>query len=207
MPVFDWIRTDLYKELEDGSIALFYEKAKVENMAPMELVRKINENPEFTMPGWETERLNHLSKLFEAYKNVTEEDLWDHLQYFLEQIILTAEMNDIKMAIHPDDPPWSIFGLPRIITNRNNIKRLKNLVDNPYNGVTLCSGSLSLNPNNNVAEMVRGFAHRISFAHIRNVRVYENGDFTLPQLLVTVLLLEPMGCFAATRIHLHVSGC
>ncbi|WP_078414281.1 mannonate dehydratase [Priestia abyssalis] len=177
MPVFDWIRTDLHKKLEDGSTALFYEKEKVEKMNPTELVDKISKNPDFTMPGWEPERLEHLSKLFEAYQNVTEEDLWHNLHYFLEQIIPVAERHDIKMAIHPDDPPWSVFGLPRIITNKENIKRLLSLVDHPYNGVTLCSGSLGANPENDVAEMVREFADRIPFAHIRNVKIYENGDF------------------------------
>jgi mannonate dehydratase len=177
MPVFDWARTDLFKPLEDGSTALFFEKAKIDQMDPMELVRKIADNPEFTMPGWEPERLEKLSQLFEAYRGVTEEHLWNNLHYFLEQIIPTAELHDIKMAVHPDDPPWPIFGLPRIVTNRDNIRRLLKLVDNPYNGVTLCSGSLGANPDNNVADMVREFAGRIPFAHIRNVRVYDNGDF------------------------------
>jgi mannonate dehydratase len=177
MPVFDWVRTDLFKELEDGSTAMFYEKLKVDAMNPLELVVKINENPEFTMPGWEPERLIHLSSVFDAYKEVTEEDLWNNLQYFLEQIIPVAEANDIKMALHPDDPPWSIFGLPRIMTGADSIRRLLKLVDSPYNGVTLCSGSLSVRTDNNVAEMVREFADRIPFAHIRNVRLYDNGDF------------------------------
>lgn len=177
MPIFDWTRTDLYKELEDGSTALYFEKSKVDQMDPLELVNKISEDPKFTMPGWEPERLKRLSVLFEAYKNVGEEDLWNNLKYFLEQIIPVAEVNNIKMAIHPDDPPWSIFGLPRIITNKENIRRFLSLVDSPYNGVTLCSGSLGANPNNNVPEMVREFADRIPFAHIRNVRIYENGDF------------------------------
>ncbi|TDG00816.1 mannonate dehydratase [Paenibacillus piri] len=177
MPVFDWIRTDLFKELEDGSTALFYEKAKVDDMDPMELVGKIAANPEFTMPGWEPERLKRLSQLFEAYKHVTEQHLWDNLRYFLERIIPVAELNGIKMAIHPDDPPWSIFGLPRIVTNQANIRRLLKLVDSPYNGVTLCSGSLGVNPDNDLPAMVREFADRIPFAHIRNVRLYENGDF------------------------------
>jgi mannonate dehydratase len=177
MPVFDWIRTDLFKELEDGSTALFYEKAKVDSMDPMDLVFKINENPDFTMPGWEPARLLHLSAVFEAYKEVTEEDLWNNLQYFLEQVIPVAEANGIKMAIHPDDPPWPIFGLPRIMTGPASIRRLLKLVDNPHNGVTLCSGSLGVNPDHDVAAMVREFADRIPFAHIRNVRVYDNGDF------------------------------
>lgn len=177
MPVFDWVRTDLYKELEDGSTALFYEKAKVDNMDPTELVSKIAGNPNFTMPGWEPERLKYLSELFEAYKGIDEEKLWENLQYFLEQIIPVAEDYDIKMAIHPDDPPWSIFGLPRIMTSANNFRRLLRMVDSPYNGITLCSGSLGANPVNNIPAMVREFGDRIPFAHIRNVRVYENGDF------------------------------
>ncbi len=177
MPVFDWTRTDLFKELEDGSTALFYEKAIVDDMDPMDLVNTINDNPDFTMPGWEPERLAQLSKLFDAYKEVSEEDLWNNLQYFLEQIIPVAAENDIKMAIHPDDPPWPIFGLPRIITGKENLRRFVKLVDSPYNGITLCSGSLGANPNNNVAEMVREFADRIPFAHIRNLKRYDNGDF------------------------------
>ncbi|MFA9557072.1 mannonate dehydratase [Evansella sp. AB-rgal1] len=177
MPVFDWTRTNLFKELEDGSTALFYEKAIVDDMDPMELVKSISTNPDFTMPGWEPERLEKLTDLFNAYKDVSEEDLWDNLKYFLEEIIPVAAKHDIKMAIHPDDPPWSIFGLPRIITSQDNVRRLLKLVDSPYNGVTLCSGSLGANPENNVAAMVREFADRIPFAHIRNVKVYENGDF------------------------------
>lgn len=177
MPVFDWTRTDLYKELEDGSTALYFDKEIVEKMDPMELVDKIANNPDFTMPGWEPERLAQLSASFEAYKNVTEEDLWNNLQYFLEQIIPVAEQNDIKMAIHPDDPPFSVFGLPRIITCGANLRKFIKLVDNPYNCLTLCSGSLGANPNNDIAAIVREFADRIAFAHIRNVKIYENGSF------------------------------
>lgn len=177
MPVFDWTRTDLFKELEDGSTALFYEKEKVDNMDPLELVDKISHSYDFTMPGWEPERLTQLSNLFKAYKNVSTEDLWDNLKYFLEEIIPVAEANNIKMAIHPDDPPWPIFGLPRIMTSRENIKRFLKLVDHPNNCITLCSGSLGVNPDHNVADMVREFADRIPFAHIRNVKTYSNGDF------------------------------
>lgn len=178
MPVFDWTRSDLFKELPDGSTVLFYEKAKVENVDPIDLAVQIeNESHGFTMPGWEPERLAHLKSLFEAYKNVSEEDLWNNLKYFLEQIIPVAEINDIKMAIHPDDPPWSIFGLPRIITNEENLDRFLKLVDNPYNGLTLCSGSLGANPDNDIPAMIRRFSDRIHFAHIRNVKRFESGDF------------------------------
>lgn len=177
MPVFDWTRTDLYKTHEDGSTALFFEKAKVENMNPLDLVESISNNPDFTMPGWEADRLSSLKELFEAYSLLDTEDLWNNLQYFLKQIIPVAEVNDIKMAIHPDDPPWPIFGLPRIITSRENVRRFLNLVDSPYNGVTLCSGSLGANLENDIPAMVREFSDRIPFAHIRNLRIYENGDF------------------------------
>ncbi|WP_274365392.1 mannonate dehydratase [Paenibacillus thermotolerans] len=177
MPVFDWIRTDLYRELEDGSTALFYEKSMLEHMDPMELVRSIADNPDFTIPGWEPQRLQALSELFAAYRHVTEERLWSNLQYFLEEIVPVAERSGIKMAIHPDDPPWSVFGLPRIIGGHESIRRLLKLVDRPSNGITLCSGSLGANPSNDIPGMIRAFADRIPFAHIRNVRVYENGDF------------------------------
>ncbi|MFC5529236.1 mannonate dehydratase [Cohnella yongneupensis] len=177
MPVFDWVRTDLYKEMEDGSTALFMEKAKIADMDPMELVRKIAGNPAFTMPGWEPERLGKLTELFAAYRDVTEADLRSHLAYFLEQIVPVAEHYDIKMAIHPDDPPYPIFGLPRIVKNRDDIRAILDLVDSPSNGVTLCSGSLGANPDNDIPAMVREFAGRIPFAHIRNVKVYDNGDF------------------------------
>ncbi|GGE44358.1 mannonate dehydratase [Pullulanibacillus camelliae] len=177
MPVFDWTRTELYKKMADGSTALFFEKAKIDHMPAEELVKKVVDNPEYSMPGWEPERLSQLTELFAAYKGLTDEGLWANLHYFLEQVIPVAEMNDIKMAIHPDDPPWSIFGLPRIITNKENIQRFLELIDSPYNGITLCSGSLGANPDNDVADMVRTFADRIPFAHIRNVKVYENGDF------------------------------
>ncbi|OPJ59882.1 mannonate dehydratase [Clostridium oryzae] len=177
MPVFDWTRTDLYKKHPDGSTSLFFEKAKIENADPLELVEKIANGVNMTMPGWEPERLSHLKELFKAYENVTDEDLWNNLKYFLEAIIPIAEINDIKMAIHPDDPPWPIFGLPRIITRKENLRRFLKLVDSPYNGLTLCSGSLGSNPENNVAEMIREFGPRIHFAHIRNVKIFENGDF------------------------------
>lgn len=177
MPVFDWIRTDLFKALPDGSTAMYYDRQMLENMDPNNLVKMISHDNDFTMPGWEPERLAYLTDLFKQYENVTEEDLWDNLQYFLERVIPVAAEHGIKMAIHPDDPPWSVFGLPRIITNKENIQRLLNLVDHPNNGLTLCSGSLGSNPNIDIPEIIREFADRIHFAHIRNVLVYDNGSF------------------------------
>ncbi|MFD1136018.1 mannonate dehydratase [Paenibacillus urinalis] len=177
MPIFDWLRTDLYKEGPDGSTALFYEKARIHNIDPFDLVHQINQDSQLTMPGWEPERLKHLTALFEAYKNVTEEDLWANLEYFLNEIIPVAEAHDIRMAIHPDDPPWSIFGLPRIITSQDNVRRFLSIYNSPNNSITLCSGSLGANPGNDIVSMIHEFKDRIPFAHIRNVKVFDNGDF------------------------------
>ncbi|KEI73408.1 mannonate dehydratase [Endozoicomonas elysicola] len=178
MPVFDWTRTDLFKELPDGSTALFYESSKVVDVDPVALIKKVSKGSEgYTMPGWEPERLARIEELFEAYKDVTEEQLWENLKYFLEEIVPFAQQHDIKMAIHPDDPPWPIFGLPRIITGKKNLQRFLNLVDNPSNCLTLCTGSLGANPENDLPDIVRSFADRIAFMHIRNVKIFENGDF------------------------------
>ncbi|QDI92103.1 mannonate dehydratase [Salicibibacter halophilus] len=177
MPVFDWTRTDLFKEMEDGSTALFYENEKVEGMDPRELVNQTTSNSEYTMPGWEPERLKDLERLFDGYRGMTEEDLWNNLQYFLEEVLPVADQHDIQMAIHPDDPPWSVFGLPRIITSEANVDRFLSLSDSPAHGITLCSGSLGANPENDIAGLIRRYHDRIPFAHIRNVNVRENGDF------------------------------
>jgi len=177
MPVFDWIRTDLHKELADGSTALFYDSSQVACLDPFEQAERVNKDKNFTMPGWEPERMARLAELFKAYRGVTEEHLWDNAKYFLDEIIPFAANHNVRMAIHPDDPPWPILGLPRIITNQANIRRFLQLVDSPYNGLTMCSGSLGSNPANNIIAMVHEFADRIPFVHIRNVRVYENGDF------------------------------
>ncbi|MGB7999160.1 MAG: mannonate dehydratase [Anaerobacillus sp.] len=177
MPVFDWTRTSLFEELPDGSTALFFENEKISGIDPMDLVKSISKDSAYTMPGWEPERLERLSELFEQYQHVTEEDLWENLQYFLERVIPVAKEHDVKMAIHPDDPPWSVFGLPRIMTNQKNIRRFLSLVDDSYSGLTLCSGSLGANSENDVPEMIREFHDRIHFAHIRNVKRFDNGDF------------------------------
>lgn len=178
MPVFDWTRTDLYHDLPDGSNALFYGKDVVKE-DPMEMAQYIIKECEgFTMPGWEPERLASLEELFEKYKPVTHEVLWENLKYFLEAIMPTCEETGIKMAIHQDDPPWDIFGLPRLLVDKESIGKFLSMVDNPYNCLCLCTGSMGANPKNNMADIVRTYCDRIAFTHIRNVHHYENGDFT-----------------------------
>jgi len=177
MPVFDWTRTELYHPLEDGSNALFYEKGRVQNNPKAMAEYILNNSGDFTMPGWEPERMAKLDELFEKYNGMTEGKLFENLQYFLDAIIPVCEECDVKMAIHPDDPPWPIFNLPRIIRSRDHIKRFLGLVDSPYSGLTLCTGSLGPNLLNDIPAIIREFGSRIHFAHIRNVKVFDNGDF------------------------------
>jgi len=170
MPVFDWTRSNLDYKLEDGSSALVYYKSDVTKMDPR--------NGELALPGWDTSYgEGGLGHVLDQYKKVTEEDIWENLRYFLSQIIPVAEEVRVLMAIHPDDPPWSIFGLPRIITGADNLRRFLNLVDSPYNGLTHCSGSLGATAKNDVPAMIREFGKRIHFAHIRNVKLPEEGSF------------------------------
>ena len=157
MPIFDWTRTDLFHPVGDGSTALFYQKDMIQDdyKAMAEYILNFTEKYNMTFPGWEPERMAKLDELFKAYAPVTKEKLWDNLKYFLEAIMPTCRECDIKMAIHMDDPPWDIFGLPRLMVDEASIQRFLTMVDDPYNCLTLCSGSLNANPDNNVAEIVR----------------------------------------------------
>mgnify|MGYP004661053189 FL=1 len=164
MPVFDWTRSDLSYPLSDGSNALIYDNETVLKMNPL--------SGDLSLPGWDSSYTKEdMRNLLEKYSKITEEDLWNNLKYFLDRVIKVAEEVKVKMAIHPDDPPWSIFGLPRIITNKKNIERFLKLYDSKYNGLTLCSGSLGANPDNDIPDMVRSFCDRIHFAHIRNIKI------------------------------------
>ncbi|WP_423801187.1 mannonate dehydratase [Neobacillus sp. SAB-20_R2A] len=177
MPIFDWTRSELFRALPDGSTSMFYEKEKVENRDPQELIETFSNYSDFTLPGWEPEKIGRIKELFAAYRELTEEDLWNNLAYFLYEILPVAEEAGIKMAIHPDDPPWSIFGLPRIITGKESLERLQKISDSPSNGITFCTGSLGSNSDNNIVELAADFAERSPFTHIRNIKIFENGDF------------------------------
>ena len=180
MPVFDWTRTELFRPVGDGSTALYYEKGKIrENYNEMaEYILSFTEKYNLTFPGWEPERMAGLDTLFQAYAGVDHETLWANLKYFLEAVMPTCRACGIKMAIHMDDPPWDIFGLPRLLVDEAGIDRFLKLVDDEHSCLTLCSGSLNADPRNNVADIVRKHCGRIAFAHIRNVRHFENGDFS-----------------------------
>lgn len=172
MPVFDWTRTDLAMNMGDGATCLSYDGAQIEGKSPEDMFREIDNNSNgYAMPGWETERMGEIKELFEKYKNVTPEALWNNLEYFLNRLMPVCEECDVKMAIHPDDPPWGIFGLPRIITGRESYRRLFDIVPSKYNGITFCTGSLGANKDNDLPAMIREFGDRIYFAHLRNINV------------------------------------
>ncbi len=175
MPVFDWTRTDLAMDMGDGSTCLCYNGKQIEGKSPEDMFREIDDNSNgYAMPGWETERMGEIKELFEKYKGITSEDLWNNLKHFLEEIIPVCEECDVRMAIHPDDPPWDIFGLPRIIKNIEDIRRFLKLVDSPYNGLTFCTGSLGASAANDLPSMIREVGDRIYFAHLRNVKIRES---------------------------------
>lgn len=163
MPIFDWTRTDLAMPLPDGSTALAYDHAR---LAAIDLSRGTGD-----LPGWATAYdAKTLNALRDAYRSVDEEQLWANLEYFLERVVPVAAAAGVRLAIHPDDPPWSIFGLPRIITNAAALQRLTRLVDHPANGVTFCTGSLGASAENDLPAMVRALGARVHYMHCRNVR-------------------------------------
>ena len=166
MPVFDWMRTDLAWPLPDGSTALAYDD---QALATIDVSRGTGE-----LPGWAaTYDAAELQALLAAYRTVDAARLWDHLAYFLERVVPVAARAGVRLALHPDDPPWPIFGLPRIITDCAALERVLSLVDAKANGLTFCTGSLGANPANDLVAMVRhlGGMGRIHFAHCRNVQV------------------------------------
>lgn len=178
MPIFDWTRSDLAKVRPDGSTVLSYDQELIDKINPNNLKTSMESMSNgFTLPGWEPERLSKLKELFEMYSSVDEEKLFENLKYFLEAIIPTCEKYNIRMAIHPDDPAWPVFGLPRIIRNKENLLRLMKAVDSPCNGVTLCTGSLGSNPDNDICDIIRSLKGRIPFAHVRNIKYQGKGKF------------------------------
>ena len=178
MPVFDWTRTELARMRPDGSTVLAYTQEAVDALDPEKMFDSIAGDMNGTvMPGWEPERMEHVKELFEMYKEIDDEKLFENLKYFLERIMPVCDKYDINMAIHPDDPAWSVFGLPRIIINKKNILRMMEMVDNPHNGVTFCSGSYGTNLENDLPDMIRSLKGRIHFAHVRNLKFNSPTDF------------------------------
>jgi mannonate dehydratase len=178
MPVFDWTRSDLAKPREDGSTVLAYDQEIIDRIKPETMFSRMDSDSNgFMLPGWEPERMAKIQELFDIYRSVNDEALFSNLVYFLKAIMPVCERYRIKMAIHPDDPSWPVFGLPRIITGKDNLLRMVNAVPSESNGVTFCTGSLGSNPANNLAGIIRALKGKIHFAHVRNLKYHSPGKF------------------------------
>lgn len=165
MPVFDWMRSNIALPLSDGSTALAFDD---DELARVDLSRGTRD-----LPGWAAAYdATALEALVGAYRQVSAEQLWENLAFFLERVVPVAASSGVRLAIHPDDPPWSIFGLPRIVTSGAALERITGLVDDPANGVTVCTGSLGADPHNDLPSIIRrlGAAGRVHFMHCRNVK-------------------------------------
>ena len=160
MPVFDWLRTNLHTEAEDGSNALSYNHEELMSLDPHNL----------HLPGWdESYTSEELNSLLDAYNGMSHEQLFENLVYFLKGIMPACDETGINMAIHPDDPPWDMFGLPRIITGMDSYDKLFAAVPNEHNGITLCTGSLGAGRDNDMVAMASKLASRSYFVHLRQI--------------------------------------
>lgn len=169
MPIFDWLRTDLLHKNEDGSTSLSYSRADFDKIDPANL----------HLPGWdESYTEEELQGLLKAYKDIDHEKLFQNLVYFLKKVIPVCEENKVVMAIHPDDPPWDIFGIPRIVSNEKDLDKIFAAVPSKCNGLTLCTGSFGAGRKNNLVNMAAKYAKdgRIHFAHLRNILYTDNTD-------------------------------
>lgn len=206
MPVLDWSRTDLGVEFKDGSITSKFESRVFAAFDLFILKREGAEtdyrNDEVTSARQYFERLNErqrneliqtvllgfpgsgesytLAQLRDAlnmYDAIGEDELRHNLTQFLKEIVPVAEESGVQLAIHPDDPPWPLLGLPRIVSNRRDVEHILAVYDSPSNGITLCTGSFGAGMSNNIQELTELFAPRINFIHLRNVTKNPQGDF------------------------------
>jgi mannonate dehydratase len=165
MPAFDWIRTDVAHRLPDGSTTMSYDHQDLQSVDIARLSK--------ALPAWVSSYSEgELAAVRAAYEGVSTRMLWDHLAYFLENLVPVASSVGVRLALHPDDPPWPILGLPRVITDPAALERVCDLVDDPANGVTYCTGSLGAQPDCDLVAgaLSLGARDRIHFVHARNVK-------------------------------------
>ena len=204
MPVLDWTRTDLAFPMPDRSTALRFDeislalfdlfilnrenaeqdyedeilkkaKTRFETFSPKEK-EKLIQTIIAGLPGSEEGySISSFRKKLDEYRSITDEILRDNLYSFLREIIPAAEESGVRMAIHPDDPPFALFGLPRVVSTERDISDLLNAVNFPANGITFCTGSFGARSDNDLPGMIKQFGNRIHFIHLRNVQL-ESGS-------------------------------
>ncbi len=212
MPVLDWSRTNLNVKFKDGSLTTRFE-VKVFAAFDIFILQRPNAEQSYNdvqisegekfyknldekqkeiliqtmlLPFPGTEKSFTLEKFrtaLEEYKDIKDKELRENLYNFIKEIMPVAEESNVFMAIHPDDPPMTLLGLPRIVSNKQDIEKLLNVADSTYNGITLCTGALGAGYNNNLTDIAESFAKKVNFVHLRNVTVKKNGDFIEDNLL------------------------
>jgi mannonate dehydratase len=205
MPVLDWTRTTLDYTLDDGAKALRFDMTDLAVFdmyilkrsgaeadypdsiceaaerkfasASREWLRALSDTVLMGVPGEASTTTKSLLESIEIYKDIGHHGLRENLFYFLESIMDTCSKNNIRMTIHPDDPPFDIMGLPRIASSREDLMRIITAVDHPSNGICFCTGSLGAGKNNDLPDILKAVGGRVYFAHLRNVCKEPDGSF------------------------------
>ncbi len=205
MPVADWTRTNLDFVMPDDSRALYFnwfdlavfdiyilkrknaadsytdtilsEAEKRFKLYSSQQLDALSSTIRFGIPGEKKLGVGEMLESINTYKEIDHSTLKSHLKYFLEQIVPVCEENNIKLALHPDDPPFDIFGLPRIVSAAEDVEYILSSVDNSANGFCFCTGSFGASAKNNLVEMIKRINTRIHFVHLRNTRRDECGNF------------------------------
>jgi mannonate dehydratase len=170
MPVFDWMRTEMTYVLPDNSVVTGYTHEIMKNYdLTLGLAQRVAWARGFTG--------DELQAILKEYTHLDENALFENLAYFLRRVVPAAEKAGVYLALHPDDPPWSILGLARIVRDADSIQRILDIIDSPHHGLTFCTGSLGTLASNDLPAMVRKFGSRIHFVHLRNVKLTGEQSF------------------------------